>query len=169
EETAKAIYYALLQLGSNVSADDAYLTLRGMRTLAPRLARHSETGLALAKWLAKRPEVDRVLHPAFKSSPGHALWKRDFTGASGLFGVVLKSVRLPALKTFFNSLKLFSMGFSWGGFESLCLHVHPEKSRTANPWREENPVIRIHAGLEDAEDLLLDLDRAFAAMNATKG
>lgn len=169
EETAKGIFYALLQLGSNVSADDAYLTLRGLRTLAARLARHSETGLTLAKWLVKRPEVDRVLYPAFKSSPGHAHWKRDFSGASGLFGVVLKPISLPALKAFFNALKLFGMGFSWGGFESLCVHVHPEKCRTARPWREEGPIIRIHAGLEDAEDLLIDLDRAFGAMNAAKG
>jgi len=168
EETAKGIFYALLQLGSNVSADDAYLTLRGMRTLSARLARHSETALTLAKWLAKRPEVDRVLHPAFKSSPGHALWKRDFSGASGLFGVVLKPVSLPALKAFFNSLKFFGIGFSWGGFESLCVHVRPEKARTAAPWRDEGPVLRIHAGLEDAEDLVLDLDRALGAMNATK-
>jgi cystathionine beta-lyase len=168
EETAKAIFQALLQLGSNVSADDAYLTLRGARTLAARLARHQETALKLAKWMAKRPEVDRVLHPAFKSCPGHALWKRDFSGSSGLFGVVLKPVALPALKAFFNAFKLFGIGFSWGGFESLCVHVRPETTRTANPWSEEGPTIRVHAGLEDSDDLIADLERAFAAMEAAK-
>jgi cystathionine beta-lyase len=168
EETAKAIFQALLQLGSNVSADDAYLTLRGARTLAARLARHQETALKLAKWMAKRPEVDRVLHPAFKSCPGHALWKRDFSGSSGLFGVVLKPVALPALKAFFNAFKLFGIGFSWGGFESLCVHVRPETTRTAKPWSEEGPTIRVHAGLEDSDDLIADLERAFAAMEAAK-
>lgn len=168
EETAKAIFQALLQLGSNVSADDAYLTLRGARTLAARLARHQETGLKLAKWMARRPEVERVLHPALKSCLGHAQWKRDFSGSSGLFGVVLKPVALPALKAFFNAFKLLGIGFSWGGFESLCVHVRPETARTAKPWREEGPTIRIHAGLEDGDDLIADLERAFAAMEAAK-
>lgn len=166
EETARSVFYALLQLGANVSADDAYATLRGIRTLSVRLARHQETGLALAKWLSKRPEVDRVLHPAFKTCPGHAYWKRDFTGASGLFSAVLKPVSEPALKAFFNAFKLFGMGFSWGGFESLCLHVHPERYRSAAPWEEQGPVIRVHAGLEDVEDLYADFERAFTAMHA---
>lgn len=169
EETAKAIFYALLQLGSNVSADDAYLTLRGARTLATRLQRHQETALKLAKWVAKRPEVERVLHPALKSCLGHAVWKRDFSGASGLFGVVLKPVSLPSLKAFFNALKLFGIGFSWGGYESLCVHVRPEASRTANPWPPESPTIRIHAGLEDADDLIADLERGFAALEGVDG
>lgn len=168
EETAKAVFHALLQLGSNVSADDAYLTLRGVRTLAARLARHQETGLKLAKWMARRPEVDRILHPALKSSPGHAEWKRDFSGASGLFGAVLKPTPLPALKAFFNALKLFGIGFSWGGYESLCVHVRPETTRTAEPWQEDGPTIRVHAGLEDADDLIADLERAFAAMETAK-
>ena len=164
EQIASKIYYSLLQIGSNVSADDAYLTLRGMRTLSTRLERHEKTGLDLAKWLGKRAEVDRVLHPALKSCPGHAIWKRDFSGASGLFSIVLKPVPLPALKVFFNSLQFFGMGFSWGGFESLCLHVEPEKNRTATEWSEEGPVLRIHAGLEDIDDLKIDLERAFNAM-----
>ncbi len=168
EATAKAIFNALLQLGSNVSADDAYSTLRGMRTLAARMAAHERNGLALAKWLAKRPEVETVLHPALKSCPGHALWKRDFSGASGLFGVILKPVSTSALKTFFNALKLFGMGYSYGGFESLCIPVHPDRCRTAEPWQEEGPVLRLHAGLEDGDDLIADLDRAFAAMAAAK-
>ena len=167
EETAKKIYYGLLQLGSNVSADDAYLTLRGLRTLGARLKQHEENGLALAKWLAKRSEVERVIHPAMRTCPGHAVWKRDFTGSSGLFSVVLQPTPMPALKTFFNTMRLFGIGFSWGGFESLCVHVHPEKHRTASPWTEKGPVLRFHAGLEDIEDLKNDLESAFAAMAMT--
>lgn len=168
EDTAKLIFQALLQLGSNVSADDAYLTLRGLRTLAARMPVHEANGLALAKWLAKRPEVDRVLHPALKGSPGHALWKRDFTGASGLFGVVLKPAPKPSLKAFFNALRHFGMGFSWGGFESLCVHVHPEKNRSATPWTAEGPVLRFHAGLEHIDDLTADLEHAFGAMRSAR-
>ena len=169
ETVAKQIFMALLQLGSNVSADDAYLTLRGMRTLATRMPIHEKTGLALAKWLGKRPEVSRVLHPALKTCPGNAIWKRDFTGSSGLFGVVLKPVPLAQLKTFFNALRLFGMGYSWGGFESLCIHVHPANNRTATKWEEEGHVLRIHAGLEDEADLINDLEAAFGAMKLSKG
>lgn len=165
EQTAKKIYYALLQLGSNVSADDAYLALRGMRTLSPRLERHQENGLELVKLLRKRAEVETILHPAVKTCPGHATWKRDFTGASGLFGIVLKPVELDALKAFFNSFHHFGMGFSWGGYESLCLHVFPEKYRSAVKWEQTGPVLRFHAGLEDIEDLKVDLERAFHAMS----
>lgn len=166
EAAAKAIFQALLQIGSNVSADDAYATLRGMRTLAARMPRHQENALALAKWLAKRSEVDRVLHPALRSSPGHAFWKRDFSGSSGLFGVVLKPVPAAGVKAFFNGLKLFGMGYSFGGFESLAIPVHPERCRSAEPWQEEGPVVRLHAGLEDGDDLIADLERAFTAMAA---
>ena len=166
EKIALKIYYSLLQLGGNVSADDAYLTLRGVRTLSARLERHQETGLALAKWLSKRPEVERVLHPAIKTSPGHAIWKRDFSGASGLFSTVMNPLSVPAIRTFFNSLKLFGMGFSWGGFESLCLHVRPEENRDATTWDASGPTFRFHAGLEDFDDLRVDLERAFNAMNA---
>ncbi len=169
EDTANLIFQALLQIGSNVSADDAYLTLRGMRTLSARMTAHQETALLLAKWLAKRAEVAKVLHPALKTCPGHASWKRDFSGASGLFGLVLRPTSSLALKAFFNTLRHFGMGFSWGGFESLCIHVHPEKNRSATRWSEEGPVLRIHAGLEDPADLIADLERAFGAMASTKG
>jgi cystathionine beta-lyase len=168
EETAKLVFQALLQIGSNVSADDAYLTLRGMRTLFARMPVHQANGIALAKWLTKRPEVESVLHPALKGSPGHAVWKRDFSGASGLFGVVLKPVSKPSLKAFFNALRHFGMGFSWGGFESLCVHVHPEKNRSATRWAAEGPVLRLHAGLEHIDDLIADLEHAFAAMRSAK-
>ncbi|MEZ5892204.1 MAG: cystathionine beta-lyase [Parvularculaceae bacterium] len=168
EATAKKIFQAVLQLGCNVSADDAYLALRGLRTLAVRMERHQENAAELIKWMKKRPEVDRFLYPAVKGSPGHAVWKRDFTGASGLFGVVLKPAPLTGLKAFFNALKVFGIGFSWGGFESLALHVRPEKYRTATPWTEEGAVLRFHAGLEDIDDLVNDLERAFAAMAAAQ-
>jgi cystathionine beta-lyase len=169
ERAARAVFQSLLQLGANVSADDAYLALRGVRTLSARLAAHETTARRLAAWLAARPEVKTVLHPAFPACPGHAIWRRDFSGASGLFGVVLHPVAETRLKAFFNALKLFGMGFSWGGFESLCIHVHPEKNRTARPWTEPGPVLRIHAGLEDSDDLIADLERGFAAMAAEKG
>lgn len=168
EDTAKLIFQSLLQLGSNVSADDAYLTLRGLRTLAARMPVHEANGLALARWLAKRPEVERVLHPALKGTPGHAIWKRDFSGASGLFGVVLKPVSKPSLKAYFNALRHFGMGYSWGGFESLCVRVHPEKNRSATRWTAEGPVLRFHAGLEHIDDLTADLERAFAAMRSAR-
>ncbi|WP_428409373.1 cystathionine beta-lyase [Hyphococcus sp.] len=168
EQTAQKIFYALLQLGSNVSADDAYLALRGMRTLSTRLERHQENASELVKWLKKRDEVERILHPAQKNNPGHNVWKRDFAGASGLFGVVLKPRSLPALKAFFNAFKLFGIGFSWGGYESLVLPVKPENYRTATAWKEDGPVIRFHAGLEDIEDLKIDLERAFMALAAAQ-
>ncbi|PQA86688.1 cystathionine beta-lyase [Hyphococcus luteus] len=164
EQTAQKIYYALLQLGSNVSADDAYLALRGMRTLSARLERHQENAGEIVKWLKKRDEVERILHPAQRTCPGHNVWKRDFTGASGLFGVVLKPAPLHAVKAFFNAFKLFGIGFSWGGYESLAIPVKPENYRTATDWKEEGPVLRFHAGLEDIEDLKIDLERAFIAM-----
>lgn len=169
DDAAQKIFQSLLQIGANVSADDAALTLRGMRTLAVRMDAHQETGLTLAKWLAKRPEVAAVLHPAFKSCPGHTIWKRDFTGASGLFGVVLRPAGTPAVKAFFNALHHFGMGFSWGGFESLCIHVHPEKNRTAAPWTETGPVLRIHAGLEEGQELIDDFERGFAAFASARG
>ncbi len=165
EATAKKIYMALLQLGSNVSADDAFLVLRGARSLSTRLERHQENGLALARWLSKRSEVERVIHPALKGCPGQAIWKRDFSGASGLFSAVLKPVPLPALKAFFNTLKLVGIGFSWGGYESLAVHVAPERYRTATSWTDEGPVIRFHAGLEDIDDIKADIDNGFTAMS----
>lgn len=164
EATSKTIYYALLQLGSNVSADDAFLALRGVRTLSARLKRHEENGLGLAKWLAKRAEVETVFHPALKSCPGHAVWKRDFAGASGLFAAALRPVAETQIRAFFNALKLFGMGFSWGGFESLCLPVRPGEHRSCDWAAPPGPIFRFHAGLEDIDDLKADLHNAFLAM-----
>jgi cystathionine beta-lyase len=150
------------ELGLCSSGDDCFLALRGLRTMPLRLKQHQETGLKLARFLATRPEVERVLHPALETDPGHALWKRDFTGACGLFGVVLKPVPHPALAAFMDNLKLFGMGFSWGGYESLIVTSHSH--RTAKPFHTEGPLIRIHAGLENADDLIADLEQGFERM-----
>ena len=153
-------------LGLYASGDDCFLALRGLRTMPVRLKRHGETALRLVNWLQVRPEVSRVLYPALEADPGHALWKRDFTGATGLFGVVLKPVSHKALAAFFDNLKLFGMGFSWGGYESLI--VPSKLHRTARPFNAEGPLIRIHAGLEDPEDLIADLENGFAKMGAAQ-
>jgi cystathionine beta-lyase len=150
------------ELGLCASGDDCFLTLRGLRTMPLRLKQHQETGLKLAHWLATRPEVERVLHPALENDPGHAIWKRDFTGACGLFGVVLKPVSRQALAAFMDKLELFGMGFSWGGYESLIVTSHT--NRSAKPFHTNGPLIRIHAGLEDAGDLIADLEQGFERM-----
>ena len=144
-------------LGLYASGDDCFLGLRGLRTLAVRLARHQETGLALARRLKDRPEVARILHPGLEGDPGHALWKRDFSGASGLFSVILKPVPEAAVAAFVDGLQHFGIGYSWGGFESLIVPAHIR--RTASPFAAEGPVLRIHAGLEDAGDLIADLEQ----------
>ena len=149
-------------LGLYASGDDCFLALRGLRTMPVRLARHQETGLKLARWLSARPEVERVLHPALESDPGHGIWKRDFGGASGLFGVVLKPVTHAKFAAFMNSLKLFGMGFSWGGYESLI--VPAKIHRSTAPFKADGPVVRIHAGLEDAGDLIADLEQGLARL-----
>ncbi|MCP5411060.1 MAG: cystathionine beta-lyase [Alphaproteobacteria bacterium] len=149
-------------LGLYASGDDCFLGLRGLRTLPTRLARHQATGIALATWLATRPEVARVLHPALPADPGHALWKRDFSGACGLFGVELKPVADTAVAAMLEGLSHFGMGWSWGGFESLAIpaHIH----RTVRPFAANGPVLRIHAGLEDPDDLIADLQKGFARL-----
>jgi cysteine-S-conjugate beta-lyase len=149
-------------LGLYASGDDCFLALRGVRTLPVRLKRHQETGLILARWLAKRPEVARVLYPALEGDPGHALWKRDFLGACGLFGVVLKPLSQQGLAAMIDGLEHFGIGYSWGGYESLIIPA--EFKRTATTFEAEGPVIRIHAGLEDPGDLLADLEAGFARM-----
>jgi cystathionine beta-lyase len=151
-------------MGLYASGDDCFLGLRGLRTLPVRLARHQQTGLALARFLTGRPEVARVLHPGLPSDPGHALWARDFSGACGLFGVVLKPVSETRLAAFIDALRLFGIGYSWGGFESLVIPAHIK--RTAAPFQAEGPVIRIHAGLEDEGDLIADLAQGLERLTA---
>ena len=154
-------------LGAVPGPDDCYLALRGIRTLAVRLARHQETALRLARWCADRAEVARVLHPAFPDCPGHETWKRDFTGASGLFSIVLaRPYPKKAIAAMVDGMGLFRMGYSWGGFESLILPADPAPLRTAVPWRAEGPLLRLHAGLEDPDDLIADLEAGFARLTA---
>lgn len=155
-------------LGVCPGSEETFLALRGLRTLDVRLARHQQSGLAIARWLAARPEVARVLHPALESHPGHALWKRDYTGASGLFSVVLKPASKEAVAAMLDGLALFGMGYSWGGYESLILPFDPTGYRTASPWHAEGPALRLHIGLEAVEDLEADLAAGFDRLNARK-
>jgi cysteine-S-conjugate beta-lyase len=150
--------------GLCVGPDDIYLGLRGLRTLAVRLERHQRSGLEVARWLEQRPEVLRLLHPAMASHPGHALWKRDFAGASGLFSVVLKPVPHKAVYAFLDTLELFGIGASWGGYESLAIPFDCSSVRTATRWAPGGPTVRLHIGLEAVEDLIADLERGFAAL-----
>jgi cystathionine beta-lyase len=146
--------------------EDIFLGLRGLRTMGLRLREHGARGLAMAEWFQARPEVLRVLHPGLPDDPGHAIWKRDFSGASGLFGVILKPVSEEALAAFLDGLELFGMGFSWGGFESLVIPFDPTVYRTATRWQPGGPALRFHIGLEDPEDLKADLEAGFARMKA---
>ena len=155
-------------LGITVAPEDAFLTARGLRTLAVRLARHQESGLVLARWLAARPEVARVLHPGLPDHPGHAIWARDFKGASGLFSIILKPASQAAVDAFLDELELFGLGFSWGGFESLAIPFDCSTYRTATSWRPGGAAVRLHIGLEDPADLIADLTRGFERM-ATAG
>jgi cystathionine beta-lyase len=135
-----------------------------LRSLGVRLARHQASSIALAEWLAKRPEVARVIHPALPSDSGHAIWKRDFTGSSGLFAVVLKPASKKAVAAMLDGLELFGMGYSWGGFESLIIPFDPSTYRTATHWNGEGPALRLHVGLEDVDDLKADLEAGFARL-----
>lgn len=152
------------ELGLCPGPEDVYLGLRGLRTLSVRLARHQASGLALGDWLKGRPEVARVIHPALPGDRGHALWKRDFTGASGLFSIVLKPCSRDAVAALVDDLELFGMGYSWGGYESLILPFNPSTYRSATKWVEKGPALRLHVGLEDIDDLKADLDAGFARL-----
>ena len=152
-------------LGIQAGTEEIWLTLRGLRTMAVRLERHERSALQVARWLQGRPEVARVLHPALPDDPGHAIWKRDFGRSTGLFGFVLRGEDRHA-KAFLNALRLFGLGFSWGGFESLAVLAEFEACRTVRPWAD-GPAIRLHVGLEDPADLIADLQSGFAAMART--
>ena len=144
--------------GNACGPDDLYLAQRGLRTLAVRMQQNQANGLALASWLQDRPEVKRVLHPALPDHPGHALWRRDFTGASGLFSFVLREgYSRAALSAMLDGLELYGMGASWGGYESLITPARPSAQRSATTWDEAGQLLRVHAGLEDIDDLIADL------------
>lgn len=154
----------VLHLGWAVSPEDAYQMLRGLRTLAVRLARHGENGLKVAEWLRTRPEVLEVLHPALPGAPGHDLWARDYAGACGLFGFVLRPTPPDKVEAFLDALEIFGLGFSWGGFESLAISCD-DQLRSRNHRRTYvGPLMRLHVGLEDPADLIADLEKGFAAL-----
>ena len=159
---------AAVRFGTAAGPDDVYLGLRGLRTLGVRLKRHGEAGLALADWLSHQPEVTRVLHPGRPGDPGHELWRRDFGGASGLFAVTLSPCAKSAVAAMLDHLELFGLGYSWGGFESLALPVHPRRVRTATSWTEPGPLLRFHAGLEDIDDLIRDLEAGFGRLRRAR-
>ncbi|NJL08259.1 MAG: cystathionine beta-lyase [Methylacidiphilales bacterium] len=153
-------------LGQCAAADDIFLSLRGLRTLALRLERHQASALTICDWLAGRPEVVRILNPMRPTDPGYALFKRDYTGGCGLFSIVLKPVSREAVVAFLDALELFGLGYSWGGYESLAIPFDATLYRTATSWKPEGPTLRFHIGLDEPTDLIDDLARGFAAMAA---
>lgn len=154
------------QMGLCTSPDDVYLASRGLRTLGVRMAQHEKNGLKVAQWLANRPEVDHMRHPAFATCPGHQFFERDFSASNGLFSFVLKEGNKKSLTAFVENMKYFKMGFSWGGYESLILSVSGiDKLRTATKWDSSKPLIRLHVGLENPDDLIADLEAGFARFN----
>jgi cystathionine beta-lyase len=165
-ENLEALQDVSYGLGYAAGPNDIYLGTRGIRTIGVRLRQHMESGLTVARWLQERPEVVRVIHPALPDDPGHALWKRDFSGACGLFGFVIRSCPRPALEAMVNHFEYFGMGASWGGYESLCMPTSPEKMRSVTSWKPGGQCMRIHVGLEDVDDLIGDLSAAFERLNA---
>ena len=158
---AKQIRESAHNLGSCPGPEDIYLGIRGLKTLSIRLKKHQENAMKIIEWLLRQREVNRVLYPALPDNPGYKIWKKDFNGASGLFGVVLENTRKDLIYKMLNNLKLFNMGYSWGGYESLILPVNPEKIRDTYKWNHKDLTLRIHAGLEDPEDLINDLKDNF--------
>jgi cystathionine beta-lyase len=146
-----------------VGGDDAFLVLRGLRTAEVRMRRHEQTALEVARWLETRPQIARVLHPALPSHPQHALFKRDFSGSSGLFSFELKSATPQQIAALCERRRHFKIGYSWGGFESLIIPGKLSAIRTVDPW-QGGPLVRIHCGLDDAKDLIADLEEGLAAM-----
>lgn len=159
-----ALRAAYTTLGACSGPDDVYQTLRGLRTMGVRLERHQASALALARWLETQPGVARVLHPALESNPGHALWKRDFSGSSGIFSIVLAGGGVPQAQAFLDALAVFGLGYSWGGFESLAVPVYLADRTVAVSY--EGPVLRLQVGLEEVDDLKADLERGLRAAAA---
>ncbi len=169
EELYKTIKRAHRNIGAVSGGDNAYLALRGLRTIAVRLKQHQEHAMEVAKWLQTVPEVKRVLYPALPEDPGHALWKRDMTGATSLFAVEIEKAPHDALAAMLDGLEHFGMGFSWGGYESLIIAYDPSKMRSATKqWEKPTTLLRIHIGLEAPKDLIADLDAGFKRLRAAK-
>jgi cystathionine beta-lyase len=166
EATSPALHRLWTDMGVTASVDDCFLGLRGLRTLPTRLARHQASALEVARWLATLAEVREVLYPALPGARGHALWKRDFRLASGLFSIVLNPVSRERIAAMLDGMRLFGMGWSWGGFESLIIPTWPERVRSATRWEPGGPVLRLHIGLEDPGDLIDDLAAGFARLTA---
>lgn len=150
-----------LAFGDRAGANDVFLALRGLRTLGVRLRHHEESTKKVIDWLQNQPEVARILHPAHPDCPGHEFWQRDFNGAAGLFSIELQPASADQVRAMVNSLELFSIGLSWGGFESLMLPVDPTSFRTATPWQAKGPIVRLNIGLEDPQTLIDDLQAGF--------
>jgi cystathionine beta-lyase len=163
----RALAQGVLDVGWAVSGDEAYQMLRGLRTLPTRLKRHELSGLAVARWLQDQPQVARVIHPALPDDPGHAIWTRDFSGACGLFSIVLKSAADAEVDAILDRLALFGLGFSWGGFESLAITCDPQFRSRKFARDYGGPMVRLHVGLEDPQDLIADLAQALAPYPGT--
>jgi cystathionine beta-lyase len=161
EATFRTVHRVWTDIGVTASPDDCFLALRGLRTLPVRLARHVASAMEIARWLQGRPEVREVIYPALPGSRGHDLWKRDFIGASGLFAVVLRPVAKSRIDAMLNGMRLFGMGWSWGGFESLVIPTYPETIHTRSNWNPGGPCLRLAIGLEDPADLIADLADGF--------
>ena len=166
EEHFPQLYSTRQQLGVATSPDDAYLATRGLRTLGVRMREHERNAMTVARWMQARPEVKRVLYPPLPEDPGYELWQRDFTGGSGLFGVIFKETSKEAVYAMINGMKLFPLGYSWGGYESLMCPSSPNRVRTATDWTDPEPGIRLHIGLEDTDDLIEDLEAGLSRFNA---
>lgn len=165
ERAAPFVRRAYEDLGVCSAPEDAFLALRGLRSMAVRLARHGVSALEIARWLEARPEVERVLHPAMPSCPGHEIWKRNYKGSTGLFSIVLKPCPDQAVAAMLDGMALFGMGYSWGGYESLMVPFDPRPLRTATQWPYPGPALRLHIGLDDPEDLKADLEAGFERLN----
>jgi cystathionine beta-lyase len=166
DEHVSTIFKTYKNLGVHTDPEICYMAMRGIRTMPTRLKAHEKAAVNIAKWLEKRPEVAKVLHPAFPSCPGHEIWKRDFTGSTGLFSIILdKKYSFEALSAMINKMKIFGIGSSWGGFESLAIIFDPRSVRTAEKWAEKGSCVRLYIGLEAEEDLIKDLEAGFKRLS----
>lgn len=157
----KCVRESAHNMGSCPGPEDIYLGIRGLKTLSIRLQKHQENAFKVIEWLRVQQEVDKILYPALPNNSGYKIWKRDFLGASGLFGITLKNTKKSLVNKMLNNLKLFNMGYSWGGYESLILPIEPEKLRDTYKWKNDCGTLRIHVGLEDPADLINDLKDNF--------